>query len=223
MAKATTSSRPGGNAGPAANPDWGNPGARASLEALLAEVTALANQLRKTTALMPRQDNSPQGGWAILQTLGRLGPQAVPDIARARALSRQNIQVLVNRLESHGYVTMTPNPAHKRSGLVQLTDPGRRLLATALEQEATSLEGLLPYVSQSRLAPTARLLRQLRELLAGKELPPADIAEERPAPEPGRTPRRLARRTKPPPPTAELPAPPEPTGPDEGELPVSLL
>ena len=222
MSQLTVSSRQAGAAPPPTNPDPTIPGAHASLERLLAEVTALANQLRKTTALMPRQDNSPQGGWCILQTLGRLGPQTVPDIARTRALSRQNIQILVNRLESQGYVAVTPNPAHKKSGLVELTDRGRGLLATVMEREANSLEGLLPHIPQARLVPAARLLRRLRELLAGKELPPAETTEESPAPKPAPTPRKPARRKKAAP-AVELPAAPEPIEPDEGEFPVNLL
>jgi DNA-binding MarR family transcriptional regulator len=223
MPVSTVSRRQAVVARPPANLDPANPGARASLEALLAEVAALANQLRKTTALMPRQDNTPQGGWNILQTLGRLGPQTVPDIARTRALSRQNIQILVNRLKFQGYVAVTPNPAHKLSGLVELTDRGRGLLATVMEREATSLEGLLPYVSQARLAPAARLLRRLRELLAGKELPLAETAEEGPVHKPATMARKHARRERAASATAELPAAPEPIEPDEAEFPVNLL
>jgi DNA-binding MarR family transcriptional regulator len=198
-------------------------GASASLLALFTEVTALANQLRKTTAFVSRQDNSPQGSWSILRTLGRLGPQTVPDMARTRGLSRQNIQVLANRLEAQGYVVVAPNPAHKRSGLVQLTERGRRLQTTVMEREAASLEGLLPHVSQSRLLPATRLLRQLRELLAGRELPPPEISGERPVPQSARTPRRAARSGKPASTTAEVPIARGPIEPDEGEFPVNLL
>jgi DNA-binding MarR family transcriptional regulator len=223
MSESIVVSRQTGAASPLPNPDPAKSGARASLEALLAEVAALANQMRKTTGQMPRQDNSPLGGWSILHTLDRLGPQTVPDIARTRALSRQNIQILVNRLEFQGYVAVIPNPAHKRSGLVELTDRGRGLLATVLEREATSLEGLLPYVSQARLVPAARLLRQLRELLAGKELPPAETAKERPVHKPATIARKPARRRKAASMTAELPAAPEPIEPNEDEFPVNLL
>jgi DNA-binding MarR family transcriptional regulator len=212
---------PGGLA--AASQPAGEPGARASLGALLAEVTALASQLRKLRTAAPSGDDSLWGGWSILQTLGRLGPQTVPDIARARGMSRQNIQVLVNRLESQGYVALTPNPAHKRSGLVELTGRGRRSLAVVIEQEAASLEALLPHVAQSRLVPAARLLRQLRELLAGKQSPPPGLAEARPAPEPAQAPRRPAGQRKPVPSPVTSADAVEPMAPDESEFPVNLL
>ena len=190
---------------------------------MFTEVTALANQLRKTTGFVNRQDNSPQAGWSILRTLGRRGPQTVPDIARARALSRQNIQILVNRLEAQGYVAVTPNPAHKRSGLIGLTERGRRLQASVMERESATLEALLPHVSRPRLVPAARLLRQLRELLAAKGLPAAGMAEERSARKPARMSDRAGPRRTPAPPSAELPIAREPIEPDEGEFPVNLL
>lgn len=187
-----------------------------NLHALFAEATALANQLRRTAASSSGQANSPAGGWSLLQVLDRLGPLTVPAIARIRAVSRQSTQTLVNRLEAHGYVTLSANPAHKKSSLVHLTDRGRRLLAVATARESKSSEALLPYVAESRLVSAARLLRRLRELLSGYALPTAEAAGERPA-------RRTSRRSKAGPALANLPPPPEPTEPDESEFPVSLL
>jgi DNA-binding MarR family transcriptional regulator len=187
-----------------------------ALQTLLTEAAALANQLRKTSAPAHPRDQCPAVGRAVLQILDRLGPQTVPAIARLRALSRQSVQTLVNRLASQGYVTITPNPAHKRSGLVCLTDRGRRLRAALVEREAEAAQALLPHLSHARLLPAARLLRQLRQLLAGGHpLPPADIAEARPLPA------KPARRRRPAPPAAT--PPPQPVEQEETGLPVNLL
>ena len=204
---------------------------RASLEGLLAEVIGLASQLKKKEAQVTGQESSPSGGGSILRALDRLGPQTVPGIARARGMSRQNIQVLVNRLESEGYVALVPNPAHKRSGLVELTDRGRRSLAALMEQETASLQAMLPHVCRSRLVPATRLLRQLRELLAGRKLPVLATTCKALAPGRGKKigpdsasrPRKRVRRGTAAGARAELPAPPEGMEPEEGELPVSLL
>jgi len=195
----------------------------AKLQALFVEVTALANQLRKTAVHVHGKDNSPAGGWGILEVLERLGPQTVPGIARIRALSRQNIQTLVNRLESRGFVALAANPAHKRSGLVHLTDAGRTLLAAVKEREASSLEGLLPQVPKAQLFPATRLLRRLRLLLSGTELPPDERVGRRPSPRRARPRPHLAEDTIPPPATAEPPREPKPSEPDESEFPVNLL
>jgi DNA-binding MarR family transcriptional regulator len=193
------------------------------LQVLFAEATALANQLRRTTASVPRQAYAPGGGWSVLQVLGHLGPLTVPAIARVRTVSRQSIQTLVNRLEAHGYVALAANPAHKKSGLVHLTDRGGRLLVAVTARESKSSEALLPYVSETRLVPAARLLRQLRELLAGNGLPPAEVAGDRPARKRARALPKPAHRSKAVPAPADIPPASKPTEPDEGEFPVNLL
>ena len=158
-----------------------------------------------------------------MQILGRWGPQTVPGIARRRGLSRQNIQIQINRLESKGLVALAPNPAHKRSGLVELTDRGRALLASVMEQEASSLESLLSHVSQAGLVPATRLLRRLREVLAEKASPPDETAQAPSASEPAIMTRKPTRRRKAASASTGLPAAPDPGELDEGELPVNLL
>jgi DNA-binding MarR family transcriptional regulator len=193
------------------------------LEVLFAEATALANQLRSTAASVPRQTHSPVRGWSVLQVLDRQGPLTVPAIARIRTVSRQSIQTLVNRLEAHGCVALTANPAHKKSGLVHLTDRGQRLLAAVTARESKSSDALLPYVSETRLVSAARLLRQLRELLSGNGLPSAEVAGDRPARKRARALPKPAHRSKAVPAPADMPPAPEPTEPDEGDFPVNLL
>ena len=194
-----------------------------NLQGLFAEVTALANQLRRTAVSAPRQSDSLVGGRSILQVLGRQGPLTVPAIARIRTVSRQSIQTLVNRLGAHGYVALSANPAHTKSGLVQLTDQGRKLLAAVTERESKSSKALLPYVSETRLVLAARLLRQLRELLAGNGAPPAEAARGRPTRKRAQARPKPARRSEGGLAPADLPPLPEPTEPDETEFPVSLL
>src|SRR5215471_1342535 len=86
------------------------------LEALLVEVNGLANRLKADSRAA-----LPSASRAALQLLQRHGPQTVPQIARARFSSRQNIQILINRLQQEGLVEIISNPQHKRSALVRLT------------------------------------------------------------------------------------------------------
>lgn len=193
------------------------------LQALFAEVTALANQLRKTAALVHRENNSSAGGWSILEILDRLGPQTVPGIARIRTLSRQNIQTLVNRLESHGHVALAANPAHKRSRLICLTDAGRSLLASVRRREMSSLERLLSLLPEGRLHPTIKLLCRLRLLLTGIELPPKTVVVGPPDRKRTRALLKRARRRKLALVTVESLAAPSSGQTDESEFPVNLL
>lgn len=187
----------------------------------------MANQLRKVAVHGHRPEGFSAGGCNILRVLDRWGPQTVPGIARTRTLSRQNVQALVNRLQSSGYVALTTNPAHKRSGLVHLTDAGRALLATAKEREANSLAGLMPQVPKAQLLPATRLLRRLRLLLSGNPSSTDELPGKRPTPK--RTPkrtlsrRRLASGRKPHPAIVEPLEDTTHNEPDESEFPVNLL
>jgi DNA-binding MarR family transcriptional regulator len=203
--------------------DGANGGSSDLLQTLLNEVVGLANQLRRMAAAVPDPPCSQVGGWGVLQLLERQGPLTVPSIARYRTVSRQSTQTLVNRLASQGWVASAPNPAHKRSGLVQLTDDGRRALAAATTRESPSSATLLPHVPESRLISATRLLRKVREAFAVKRQPsvePAvtDAVHKRATKPPKRTDRR-----KPEPPRADSPNQSEPAMPEESEFPLSLL
>ncbi len=193
------------------------------LEALFAEVNALAIQLRKPAGLIQPDESLPAGGRSVLQILDRHGVQTVPQIARLHASSRQNIQILVNRLAAEGWVEFTTNPAHKRSDLVRLTERGQSLVAAVAERTAGFLEGLSSHVSEMEVVSAAEFLRRLRQLLTG------ETASEQTLPTstrkvPSRTvPGKAAPLTEQPkqlePPPAESAESPS----DENEFPINLL
>ena len=192
------------------------------LHTLFAEVTALARQWRKAAAKFPSMEGCPQGALGVLRVLDQQGPQTVPGIARAGGFSRQNIQALVNRLLDRGLVTLGQNPAHKRSSLIHLTDNARALLGAASQHELQNTQALLPYITESRLAPAATLLRQLRQLLGGVQLPEEPLPREVPAALPTALPRKRRRRKRPALGATETP-PLESSEPEEAEFPVNLL
>ena len=72
---------------------------------------------------------------AVLDMLRREGPMTVPQMGRAQALSRQFVQRMVNDAAGRGFVEAVPNPAHRRSSLIQLTDPGRAAIAAVIARE----------------------------------------------------------------------------------------
>jgi DNA-binding MarR family transcriptional regulator len=150
---------------PAINPD--SHVLQYGLEALLVEVNGLANRLKATD---PRVA-IPAASRAALQVLRRNGPQTVPQIARSRFSSRQNIQILINRLKEEGLVEFVTNPEHKRSVLVRLTIHGQTAIAQATEEEAKLSTELLPSFSQIELSSATEVLNKLRKLLDGKDKP----------------------------------------------------
>jgi DNA-binding MarR family transcriptional regulator len=64
------------------------------------------------------------GSWGLMRSLATGGPQTVPQLARARPVARQRIQLLVNELAEADLVELIDNPHHKRSRLVRLTRAG---------------------------------------------------------------------------------------------------
>lgn len=136
--------------------------------------------------------------------------------------------MLVDRLAAAGHLEFMPNPAHKRSDLVRLTEQGNEMLDSATEREAKFLARLLPHISEAELTSATALLQRLRTVLAGQEWDAsADMTVAKP--------RTTVRRKKPQSPKLGKRAAPvlvEPTLADappttaawEGdELPVNLL
>jgi len=109
-----------------------------------------------------RQGETTAGKLGILRGLNRLGPQTVPQMARARPVSRQYIQALVNQLAAEGRIEFVDNPAHKRSRLVRLTPQGKDVVDSAMRREAKFLPRLKIDVPEKDLRTATSVLRAVR-------------------------------------------------------------
>jgi DNA-binding MarR family transcriptional regulator len=168
---AAASADPGPDPSPVeASPPSGN-GNTARLREFLGEVNALAVAIKRAEARMRPAGELSAGGRVLLEVLAGNGERTVPQLARIRSTSRQNIQVLVNRLLRDGYVEVRTNPAHKRSDLVHLTPKGEALLAQGPPQDEDLLGTLSARLSESDLTDGIRLLHAVRGLLFQADLP----------------------------------------------------
>ena len=152
--------------------------AHQDLELLLSEVNALTLALKQVTRL------EDAGGLlsatqCVLRFL-REGPKTVPQIARVRGTSRQNMQILVNRLQREALVTLVSNPAHRRSALVELTEQGKRALASVTALQRDFAHSMSPQCSQSEVRSAVALLRRLRESIVKLQNAPSVTAAARP-------------------------------------------
>jgi DNA-binding MarR family transcriptional regulator len=184
----------------------------APLAILIAEVRSLGNWLKQAQFNGDHASFSAAAG--ILQLLAEDGPQTVPQLARARTTSRQNIQVLVNRLETQGWVTTRPNPAHQRSPLVCVTERAQQLIA-GMNREQTTLESILAKVPASEMRVAVSVLRKIQDSFAGTHKVEAASTRQPLV-------RRTLRKSKV---SAEetSPAPGEDNFASEEEFPVNLL
>ena len=105
----------------------------------------------------------------VLESLAEGGRQTVPDIARAKTVSRQHIQVLADQLMARGLVEARPNPRHKRSMLIGLTQEGAALFADMQAAERDLLiefaERLPPHGVTAANKTLTRLRQQLDAVL----------------------------------------------------------
>jgi MarR family transcriptional regulator, organic hydroperoxide resistance regulator len=66
-----------------------------------------------------------------MSVIDRLPGCRVYDIARELGITTGGTSKLIDRIEANGYCRRLPNPADRRSSLLELTPEGQRLLAEA--------------------------------------------------------------------------------------------
>jgi DNA-binding MarR family transcriptional regulator len=102
---------------------------------------------------------------AVLTMLRDHGPMTVPQMGRSLALSRQFVQRTVNDAAAHGLVDFAPNPAHKRSSLIRLTDLGQASIAAVIGRERAMLRQAGGDLTDAEVTSCIRVLSRLLQLL----------------------------------------------------------
>jgi DNA-binding MarR family transcriptional regulator len=83
----------------------------------------------------------------------------VYDIAEALSVTTGGVSKIVDSIEASGYCTRRPNPADRRSSIIELTPAGRKTLARAYKTFERELE------SRLRSGVSARTLTQFSSSL----------------------------------------------------------
>lgn len=135
---------------------------------LFDETRRLFHRLRRVAGQVHGGGELTAARRGVLLNLHRDGPQTVPQMARARPVTRQHIQAIVNSLLADGLVELGHNPAHKRSRLVSLTGKGLDLVKSMVAREAGLLKRLAGEVDARELASAAEVLGSVRELFEGE-------------------------------------------------------
>jgi DNA-binding MarR family transcriptional regulator len=97
------------------------------VETLFAELFEAAGIGRHWGETLASREGLTQARWQTMWTAAT-GQLTVPQIARRLGVSRQNVQRVVNDIVAEGLATYQPNPDHKASPLVTLTNTGNRAL-----------------------------------------------------------------------------------------------
>lgn len=103
----------------------------------------------------------PIGVRAVLDLLRARGPMTVPQIGRAQSLSRQFVQRMVNSAQADGLVRAVPNPAHRRSMLLELTPTGAARIRAVHAREHRLLRDVGGDLTEADVDACLRVLRAM--------------------------------------------------------------
>ena len=108
--------------------------------------------------------------WQILGAIVAADrPEPVAWLARNLGANRQNVQRIVNDLQSEGLVVFETNPHHRRAQLVVLTDKGQQAYDVAMRLQAPWINGLADGVSVKDIETVERVVAKLRRNLEGSD------------------------------------------------------
>ncbi|MGW9175185.1 MarR family winged helix-turn-helix transcriptional regulator [Streptomyces decoyicus] len=140
----------------------------------LTKVFDLVGPLYRRTQRKVEQDVSAEGPSvgvrAVLNLLREHGPMTVPQMGRAQALSRQFVQRMVNDAAARGLVGSVPNPAHKRSSLIRLTEQGQTAITAVLDRERSVLRQVGGDLTDAEVDACLRVLSRLLELMGNVDV-----------------------------------------------------
>jgi DNA-binding MarR family transcriptional regulator len=133
----------------------------------LAEVFRVVGPLYRHAARAVAEDEAMEqvstGVRAVLEHLLVAGAEPVPAVARAIATSRQFVQRMVNEAADQGLVELVDNPAHRRSRLVALTPPGRKVIERITHREQLVLGATAGGLTGTDIDTCVRVLRCMLE------------------------------------------------------------
>lgn len=131
---------------------------------LIVEIRGAFNDLKALSDAMIADLGVTAAMRAVIEHLTGHGPQTVPQIADAKSVSRQHIQLIADALQDKGLVVYHDNPAHKRSRLVDLTADGRAVFEAIRSREAALLAELSE-TGQDDWSSAADIVARLRARL----------------------------------------------------------
>src|SRR3954451_6560148 len=124
----------------------GSPRERRALAAyinLLRATNTVSSQAMKSLdahGLTPSQ-------FAVLEALYHVGPMCLSDLARKILRTSGNLTMVVDNLEKSGMVKRVPSAEDRRYVRAEITDSGRRLIASIFPQHAETITDLMSRLS----------------------------------------------------------------------------
>jgi DNA-binding MarR family transcriptional regulator len=135
-----------------------------AFSALVVQVLKLAGALEEAGNELSRPAGQSSARWQVLAAVEEQ-PLSVAAVARALAHTRQSVQRVADLLVADDLARYTPNPAHRRAKLLELTPAGLAALRTIQAAQAAwavrVAEGLRPAELDAARATLAEIERRL--------------------------------------------------------------
>lgn len=146
---------------------------------LIREIRLAFNRLRTVSDAMNEKQGVTAAMRAVLEHLDQDGPATVPQIARVKSVSRQNIQLLADALAKAGLARFAENPGHKRSRLLEITADGRAAFADIRSRESHALHEIGKSLDPAAVAGAAATLHALNDALGSGPVDPGHLPQTR--------------------------------------------
>jgi DNA-binding MarR family transcriptional regulator len=147
--------------------------ASALLPLIIADIYQLAGQLRRNADAIARPIGQTQARWQVLSAASA-EPKTVPQIARRLGVARQNVQRVADMLIDEGLAVLAPNPDHRTSPHLILTEAGRATFERLMSQGRAYHRELAEELSAADVAALRRDLRMFCDALDRRDAKLAD-------------------------------------------------
>ncbi len=135
---------------------------------VVAEVFRFRSMLLAAGEQATRDLDISVGCWQAMAVVLR-EPMTVADISRRLGLTRQSVQLSVNRLLKKNLLETLPNPGHRRASLIKLSPAGTELMDILRQRQSTLAEhftGNLGYTSEDMQSLAEHLARMREQAIA---------------------------------------------------------
>ncbi len=136
------------------------------LALLVADIFEAAGALRQHGDQLASLVGQTQARWQVLSAVSE-GDWTISTAARRLGVTRQSVRRVADLLVEDGLARYEPNPRHKGSPLVRLTDEGRSALAAITEASLDWRSEAVEGISAEHLEISRTVLRTLTERARG--------------------------------------------------------
>ena len=99
--------------------------------------------------------------FAVLEALYHIGPLCLSELAQKILRTSGNLTMVVDNLEKSGYVKRVPSAKDRRFIRAEITDAGRRLIASIFPEHASGITDLMSRLTAEEQDTLRELCRKL--------------------------------------------------------------